>query len=76
MVLSSQANTGLDTLNLSWNGLGLEGCHELGKALKVNQALTDLDLSSNRINFDAFKLVMRGLRKNKHIETLKVCTPH
>ena len=59
-------------MRLSWNGFGLEGCHEMGKTLKINRSLTELDLASNRVNFDAFKLLLRGLVKNKTLKTLKV----
>ncbi|WAQ99763.1 LR74A-like protein, partial [Mya arenaria] len=65
-------NSTLETLNLSWNGFGLEGCHELGKALKVNRSITDLDLSANRVNFDCFKLILRGLKRNNSVITLKI----
>jgi len=67
-----QKNSNLEVLNLSWNGFGMEGCHELGKALKVNAAITDLDLAANRVNYDCFKLILRGLKKNKTVRKLRV----
>ena len=31
-------------LNLSWNGFGVEGCKELGKALMENTTLEELHI--------------------------------
>lgn len=44
----------------------------MGKTLKVNRSLLELDLSSNRVSYDAFKLLQRGLVKNKTLRALKV----
>ena len=70
--LKFQSNTDLQSLNLSWNGFGMEGCHEMGKVLKVNKSLTELDLSSNRVCFDAFRLLLQGLLQNTTLTVLKV----
>ena len=67
-----QSNTEIQSLNLSWNGFGMEGCHEMGKALTVNKSLTELDLSSNRVCFDAFRLLLQGLVQNTTVRILKV----
>ena len=72
MCLSFQSNTELQSLNLSWNGFGMEGCHEMGKTLKTNKSLTELDLSSNRVCFDAFRLLLQGLVNNTTLQILKV----
>lgn len=62
----------MKSLILSWNGFGMEGCHEMGKALMTNRTLTELDLASNRVSYDAFRQLLRGLVRNKHLLSLKV----
>lgn len=42
--LPLQENTTLQTLNLSWNGLGLEGATALSNIFKKNSAIIDLDI--------------------------------
>ena len=39
-------------LNIAWNGLGDRGAEHIGSALKDNQVLQFLDVSSNRIELD------------------------
>jgi hypothetical protein len=63
----------LTSLDLSWNGFGMEGCHEMGKSLLRNRTLTYLDLSANRVSFDAFRQLLRGVTHNKILKVLKVC---
>lgn len=62
----------MTSLNLSWNGFGMEGCHEMGKSLLRNRTLTSLDLSANRVSFDAFRQLLRGVVHNKVLKVLKV----
>jgi len=59
-------------LDLSWNGFGYEGSLALGELLKKNSTLTELDLSSNRINWQAIQFIAKGLATNRTLETLKV----
>lgn len=63
----------MTSLDLSWNGFGMEGCHEMGKSLLRNRTLTHLDLSANRVSFDAFRQLLRGVVHNKVLKVLKVC---
>jgi hypothetical protein len=39
-----RVNTVLQTLDLSWNGLGEVGCEAVGEALRVNTVLQTLNL--------------------------------
>jgi len=32
-------------LNISWNGFGVDGCRELGRALGENSTLEEIDLT-------------------------------
>ena len=45
----------------------------MAKILKTNKSLIELDLSSNRVNFDAFRLLLAGLLKNTTLKVLKAC---
>jgi len=59
-------------LNLAWNGFGYEGSLAIGELLKKNSTLTELDLSSNRINWQAIQFIAKGLANNVTLETLTV----
>ena len=39
-----QTNDSLTTLDLSWNGISLLGCVALGKFLRKNENIQELDL--------------------------------
>jgi Ran GTPase-activating protein (RanGAP) involved in mRNA processing and transport len=67
-----QNNDTLESINVAWNGFGMEGCHEMGKALLKNKSLRELDLSSNRVSLDAFRQLLRGVGKNKTLKVLRV----
>ena len=70
--LSLQINSGLKTLNVSWNGFYLDGSKELSKALERNSTLQVLDLTANRINKECLNHIMKGLRHNTTLKVLKV----
>ena len=67
-----QANKGLETLLLSWNGFGFEGCTAMAYALKENTTLHALDLANNRIHPPALFELIKGLEQNKTLAVLKV----
>ena len=67
-----QDNETLHTLDLSWNGLGREGCAGLEMALAANQSLQHLDISSNRIGVLGLDCLLRGLGANSTLTSLKV----
>lgn len=69
---SLQLSVTLTELDLSWNGLGLEGCESLAEFLKVNTALRRLDISSNRIVQHSFRILVKGLIKNHTLQHIKV----
>ncbi|CAH1800621.1 unnamed protein product [Owenia fusiformis] len=65
-------NSNLESVNLSWNGLYLDGSIELCKLLKHNIILEHLDISCNRINKDCLVEILKGLKKNTSLKTLKI----
>uniref|UniRef100_A0A3Q3MTI1 Leucine rich repeat containing 74B n=1 Tax=Mastacembelus armatus TaxID=205130 RepID=A0A3Q3MTI1_9TELE len=67
-----QANSTLKELLLSWNGFGPVEAQALGEALKVNSTLVRLDLSSNRLDDQAVRLLCPGLASNDTLRVLKV----
>jgi len=71
-VIPLQANQGLVRLNLSWNGLGKEGCVALARSLPKNSSLKHLDLTNNRIDVVALPFLLHGLVRNTGLETLMV----
>ena len=54
------------------NGLGQEGALAIGKALKNNRTLIQLDLSYNRITETGAGHVALGLQTNDTLQGLKV----
>ena len=46
----------------------------MGEALAKNKYLQELDLSSNRISMDATAFLVKGLKKNETLHTIKVFT--
>lgn len=67
-----QENYGLRCLNFAMNGLGLEGAVAMGKALKNNRTLLQLDLSFNRIPEAGAGHIAVGLQTNDTLQGLKV----
>ena len=54
------------------NGLGSEGAEAMGKALKVNRTLLQMDLSYNRIPEVGAGYLAVGLQTNDTLQGLKV----
>ena len=69
-----QDNQTLNSLDLSWNGLGREGCAGLEVALAANDTLQHLDISSNRIGVLGLDCLLRGLAANSTLISIKVVT--
>ena len=65
-------NQKLVEIDISWNGLGLQGSQALAKCLKENTTLKVLDISSNRITRDAFIFITDGMLGNQTLERLLV----
>ena len=72
MTCPFQVNTSLTRLYIAWNGLAMEGCHELGKALTTNTHLVELDVSANRVMGVACRRLLAGLRTNTTLRCLRV----
>ncbi|XP_067941425.1 uncharacterized protein [Watersipora subatra] len=70
--MQSGINDNLKELDLSWNGLGLEGCDGLSQFLQVNTTLKVLNVTSNRISQPALRLLTKGLVKNCTLERFMV----
>ena len=54
------------------NGLGDMGAAAVGLALRVNQCLTELNISSNRISQSGAMDIAKGLMVNDVLSILKV----
>ena len=67
-----QQNCTLETLNLAMNGLHVEGTRFLMASLKGNEGLRELDLSANRIDKEAAKVVARTVPHMLQLTTLRV----
>jgi Ran GTPase-activating protein (RanGAP) involved in mRNA processing and transport len=67
-----QDNVELLEVNLSWNGIGEEGSIAFGKHLQKNHTLRILDISYSRINLLHLGHVLKGLKYNDTLDTLKV----
>ena len=59
-------------LDLSWNGLGKDGCQGFEVSLKENCTLKHLDISSNRIGTLGLDHLLRGLKANTGLTSIKV----
>ena len=68
----SQENYGLRCLNFAMNGLGLDGAECMGKALKTNRTLLQLDISFNRIPERGAGFIAVGLQTNDVLQGIKV----
>ena len=62
----------MSKLDVSLNGFGYEGSLAVGELLKKNSTLTELDLSSNRIDWLAIQFIAKGLANNRSLEILRV----
>lgn len=67
-----QQNIMIKKLNISWNGFGVEGARELGKAIMENTTLEELDISNNRITTEGAVLFGKGLVSSESLVTLRV----
>ncbi|XP_063413201.1 leucine-rich repeat-containing protein 74B-like isoform X1 [Mytilus trossulus] len=65
-------NVELIDVNLSWNGLGEEGSIAFGKYFMKNHTLRKLDLTNTRINFTHLGHILKGLKLNDTLETVKL----
>ena len=61
----------MKVINLSWNGFGESGAKEIALALKTS-TIKEMDLSNARINSDGFLALIKGLRANDDLVTLRV----
>ena len=59
-------------INLSWNGLANDGAKALGRALRYNSSLLELDVTCNRVNMEGAVALADGLRSNSALRWLKV----
>ena len=55
-----QENIRIKVCNLSWNGFGSRGGSAMADALAQNEALTELDVSGNRIDSFSAELIVKG----------------
>ncbi|GFR68629.1 leucine-rich repeat-containing protein 74A-like [Elysia marginata] len=67
-------NDSIRELDLSWNGLGREGCAGLEAALQKNKYLVQLNLECNRVSSESLGHLLKGLERNSSLETLILST--
>ena len=72
MNLCVQENSSIIQIDLSWNGLGMQGALALSECLKENCCLKEIDITCNRISGRGLELIASGLRSNESLTTLKV----
>jgi len=53
-------------------GLGQDGAEAMGRALKENRTLIELDISLNRINLEGALALSKGIKENDNLKILKV----
>lgn len=71
-VLDFQKNVAMKKLNISWNGFAVQGAKGLGRALVENRTLLQLDVSNNRLEAKAVGELLKGLKQNDSLDSLKV----
>ncbi len=67
-----QENIRLKRCNLAWNGFGPEGGLHIADVIANNQALLDLDITGNRLDFNTALAIAKSLRRNEELHVLKV----
>ena len=70
--LSPKRNYCITSLNLSWNGFGVEGAIALAELIRGNKYLRELDISHNRINWEGAIAIAKALKENDTLETLQI----
>ena len=65
-------NSSLEELNVAWNGFSKKGCASLGDVLSKNDRLIDLDLRCNRINDAGLADLIKGLKNNQTLRSIRV----
>eukprot|EP00474_Spongospora_subterranea_P010982 CRZ11440.1 hypothetical protein [Spongospora subterranea] len=61
-------NTALKTLDLRWNTIGSDGCHEILQAIQQNRCITECHLTGNGATQETLQGIaekLRGNRENK-----------
>lgn len=64
--------SGLTSLDLSWNYIGVDGCKALSEALAEHSGLTSLNISSNGIHFDDCEALSKMLPTHRHLISLNI----
>ena len=54
------------------NGFGQDGTEALGKALKNNRTLMELDISHNRVSENGATSMANGIQQNDTLQVLRV----
>lgn len=58
--------------NLSWNGFGSRGGLALADALTQNEALTEIDVSGNRIDGETAEKIVKAASRNDLLQVIRV----
>ena len=57
---------------MSWNGIGNDGARVLGRAIKDNWVLEELDVSSSRIGYEGLGMLFAEMAGNETLKRLVV----
>jgi len=64
-------DTQLEELNLGWNGIGDEGCIQIGQMLETNSSLVKIGLGENDITSVGAKALLVALRSNDTLREIR-----
>ena len=67
-----QENVVMSSISLAYNGLCITGARAMGDCLQINEILTDLDLTSNRMFDEGVAFIAKALHTNETLKKLRV----
>jgi hypothetical protein len=62
----------MSSLSLAYNGLSITGARSMGDCLQINEILTDLDLTCNRMFDEGVAFIAKALQTNETLKKLRV----
>lgn len=71
-MISLERNQSLANVDLSSNGIGVDGAVAIGKALETNTSLTEIGLSSNECGAAGEIAIMKALETNLSLKTIRL----
>lgn len=62
----------MSSISLAYNGLCITGARAMGECLQINEILTDLDLTCNRMFDEGVAFIAKALSTNENLQKLRV----